>query len=261
MWFRLAAAGLAAALGLAATAAGLQARPFALIKERGRIMVCANPNALPFAAKNGERPGFQLELAKALAAELGVELEIGWVVFPLQVSRVDCDIILDAIVDEEVQAARRVKLSHPYQQSGVVMAFRSGVEPAADLASLKPGLRIAAMVGSMAQVLLGKRGVATIPFTFEDEMIAAVGSGEVDAAVISPASVGFYTLTHPDAGVQTAPVFSSIPELNWSLAVGMRKADDALVETVNGALDKLMADGTVNRIYASYGIEHRVPKQ
>jgi len=256
----LAACGAAAAVGLLA-AASLQARPLALIKERGRIMLCANPNALPFSAKDADRQGLQLELAKALADQLGVALEIGWVVFPFQASRVDCDIILDAIVDKEVQEERHVKLSHAYQRSGVMIAFRPGVEPATDLANLKPGLRIAAMVGSMAQAWLGQRGVPTIPFTFEDDMMAAVGSGEVDAAVVSPASAGFYNLTHPAASLQLARVFDAVPELNWSLAIGMRKADDALVDSVNGALDKLMADGTVDRIYASYGIEHRVPVQ
>ena len=73
-------------------------------------MLCANPNALPFSAKDAGRHGLQLELAKALADQLGVSLEIGWVVFPFQANRVDCDIILDAIVDKEVQEERRVKL-------------------------------------------------------------------------------------------------------------------------------------------------------
>jgi hypothetical protein len=33
------------------------------IKQRGRLVVCANPNALPFSSKTGDRPGFELELA------------------------------------------------------------------------------------------------------------------------------------------------------------------------------------------------------
>ena len=36
---------------------------------------------------------------------------------------------------------------------------------------LKPGLRIGTMVSSIARVYLGKRDIATIPFTFEDEMV------------------------------------------------------------------------------------------
>jgi ABC-type amino acid transport substrate-binding protein len=53
--------------------------------------------------------------------------------------------------------------------------------------------------------------------------------------------------------------FASVPELNWAVAVGMRKADDALVDSINAALGKLLADGTVQRIYAGYGIELHAP--
>ena len=251
--------GLFAALVFTITAAAAQARPLDVIKARGQLMVCANPNALPYAAKNGDRPGIQLELAKALADELGVGLEVGWVVFGNQVSRVDCDIVLDSIADKAVQGARRIKLSRPYQQSGVSLAFRPGLQPVATWADLKPGLRIGTLSSSMARVYLGQHRIDTIPFAFEDEMVEALGKGELDVAALSPATIGFYNLNHPDAPVAATMAFESVPELNWSVAVGMRKADDALIETVNAALEKLIQDGTVRAIYARYGVEHRLP--
>jgi ABC-type amino acid transport substrate-binding protein len=39
----------------------------------------------------------------------------------------------------------------------------------------------------------------------------------------------------------------------------MRKADDALAAAINEALDRMPANGTVRRIYASYGIEQSLP--
>jgi ABC-type amino acid transport substrate-binding protein len=39
----------------------------------------------------------------------------------------------------------------------------------------------------------------------------------------------------------------------------MRKADDALVDAVNAALDRMLEQGVVSRIYASYGIEPGPP--
>jgi ABC-type amino acid transport substrate-binding protein len=259
MIHRLIFAGMAVAFAQFACAPDLGARPLSSIKERGHLLVCANPNALPFAAKKGERRGVQLELAQALADQLGVALEVGWVVFPNQIFAVDCDIVLDSIVDAEAQGERRVKLSRPYQQSGVALAFRSGVAPVADYAQLKPGLRIGTMVSSIARVYLGKRDIATIPFTFEDEMMEALGKGEIDVAAVSPATIGFYNLTHPDTPAKATMAFAGVPELNWAVAVGMRKADDALVDSINAALGKLLADGTVQRIYAGYGIELHAP--
>jgi ABC-type amino acid transport substrate-binding protein len=43
------------------------------------------------------------------------------------------------------------------------------------------------------------------------------------------------------------------------VALGMRKADHTLVAAVNTALERMLADGIVNRICASYGIDQRPP--
>ena len=55
--------------------------------------------------------------------------------------------------------------------------------------------------------------------------------------------------------------YENQPEFRWEIAVGMRKSDDALVSAINQAIDRLVADGTVNRIYASYGIEPSLPRK
>ncbi|SMF82375.1 amino acid ABC transporter substrate-binding protein, PAAT family [Tistlia consotensis] len=261
MIWRLAAAALAALLGLCLYATDLAARPLDQIRERGRLLLCANPNALPWSARNGERHGIQVELADALARQLGVGLEVGWVVLSYHVARVDCDLVLDSIVDPEVQRERRVKLSRPYQRGGVVLAFRPGLPPLAGEAELTPALRIGAMVGSYVRLRLGQRRIGTIPYTFEDELIEALGRGELDVAAVSPASVGFYNLGHPEAPVTAVAAFAGVPELNWTVAAGLRKADAALVESVDRALDRLIADGTLQRIYAAYGVALTVPER
>src|SRR6202051_4475834 len=111
-----------------------RARPLDSIRSRGILMVCANPNALPFSSKTGDRRGFELELGEALANQLGVRLEVGWVVFPFQVGRVDCDVVLDAIVDQASAQERHVRLSKPYQVSGVAIARRPGFSGVTDFA-------------------------------------------------------------------------------------------------------------------------------
>jgi len=230
------------------------ARPLDSIQSRGLLVMCANPNALPFSSRTGDRRGFELELGEALASQLGVKLEVGWVVFPNQLGRVDCDIVLDAIVDQATAQERHVRLSKPYQVSGVAIALRPDLRGVADFADLK-GRRVGALVGSLTSVTLGQKGLPTIPFTFEDEMIEAVGKGELDAALATPASIGYYNLLHTDAPVTLVRAYEHEPEFRWEIAVGMRKSDDALVAAINQAVDRLLADGTVNRIYAGYGIE------
>ncbi|HEY2527695.1 MAG TPA: transporter substrate-binding domain-containing protein [Xanthobacteraceae bacterium] len=235
------------------------ARPLEAIRERGRIMLCANPNALPFSSKNGDRRGFELELGEALANELGVALEVGWVVFPIHVARVDCDILFDSIVDSETADDAHIRLSRPYTVSGVAIALRPGLTGISGFDDLKKDQRIGAIVDSLARARLGQKGLPTIPFTFEDEMLEALGKAELDVALATPATVEYYNLLHKNAPVTLIRDDVSMPELHWQVAVGMRKADDALVAAVNTALDHMLADGVVHRIYASYGIEQNLP--
>jgi len=237
------------------------ARPLESIRNRGSLLVCANPNALPFSSKTGDRRGLELELGEALANQLGVKLEVGWAVFPFHVNRIDCDIIFDTIVNKESANEQRVRLSKPYQASGVAIALRPALTGISGFSDLKKGQRVGAMVGSLASVTLGQKGLPTIPFTFEDEMIEALGKGELDAALATPASIGYYNLLHKDAPVTLVRAYESEPELRWEVAIGMRKSDDAMVAAVNEALDRLVANGTVNRIYASYGIEPTPPQR
>jgi polar amino acid transport system substrate-binding protein len=250
----------AMALVAAAVASSAAARPLDAIKQRGRLMVCANPNALPFSSKNRDRRGFELELGEVLAKELGVALEVGWVVFPFHVPRVDCDILFDSIVDRETAEDAHLRLSRPYIVSGVAIALRPGIEGIKGFGDLKKVKRVGAIVGSLASVRLGQKGLPTIPFTFEDEMIEALGKGELDAALATPATIGYYNMTHKDAPVSLVLDYEkSMPELHWEVAVGMRKADDALAAAINAALEHMLAEGVVHRIYASYGIEQSLP--
>jgi polar amino acid transport system substrate-binding protein len=80
------------------------ARSLESIRQRGVITLCAHPNALPFASRQGDVPGFQVEVARALAKQLGVSLQQHWVVNTFQYRRADCDIILDAIADRAMLA-------------------------------------------------------------------------------------------------------------------------------------------------------------
>jgi polar amino acid transport system substrate-binding protein len=59
--------------------------------------------------------------------------------------------------------------------------------------------------------------------------------------------------------VRFVHAYDSEPELRWNLAVGLRRADAPFREAIDAAIDRLVTDGTVARIYARYGIEHRPP--
>lgn len=107
---------------------------------------------------------------------------------------------------------------------------------------------------------LGKRGIATTPFVFEDEIMAAFAGREVDAAAVTPSAIGWFNLRHPDARVRRIAAFEDDPNLNWNVAVGLVSPDERLRQRVDAALEALLADGTIARIYGRYGIDLLAPQ-
>ena len=253
------AAGLSLALCVFFSAP-LQARPLQEIKQIGTLALCANPNALPHATKKSEdMPGFQIEIGRALAQAMGVQLHVDWIIPRMRSVTVDCDILLDTIAIPEVHEGR-VKLSHPYHKSGVALGLAPGnQDDVKGFNDLKPGQKIGVMANSVASVLLGKRGLEISPYAFEDEMVSDLAAGKLYACASSPASIQYYSFTHPESKLRVVYAYDTEPELRWNLAVGLRRADDAMLNAVNEAVDKLLADGTLKTIYARYGIEHRKP--
>ncbi len=253
--------GLLLALLAAALAPPLAARPLEDIRRRGVIELCAHPNALPFASRRGPLRGLQVELAERIARGLGVALAVDWVVTRWQIRYADCDLVMDTIVDREALAAAelRLRVSRPYFRSGVVLAVRPEYA-GRGLEDLPRSLRIGVMIGSLAHRRLERAGFVTIPFGFEDEMMAAVAAGEIDAAAVTPISLGWFRRSRPDLGLAVLDPFEGDAELSWDLAVGMRRSDRFLRRAVNRILQELLASGELAALYARYGIVFRPPR-
>jgi ABC-type amino acid transport substrate-binding protein len=176
----------------------------------------------------------------------------------MRASLVDCDMLLDVITVPEAQRAP-IKLSHAYQKSGVALALRPGSDTVQGFQDIAPNQRVGVMVNSLASKLLNQRGLRTVPYAFESDMIIDLANGELDACAVSPASIAYYMQTHPGSGLRYVHAYDAEPELRWNLAVGLRRSDDALLDAVNSALDKLIRDGTLEQIYMHYGIAYRQP--
>src|ERR1700751_4272634 len=245
-----------AAIGLASRA---QARTLDAIRESGVLGLCAHPNSLPFASKAGDPPGFQIELGQALAKQLGVALKPDWVITIYQLRSAGCELVLDVIADREAQGETNLKISKPYYRTGVALA----VLPASQLTSFKSldeHTKVGVLVGSIAAMTLGQRHVPTSTFGFEIDSLEALANHEIDAAAVTPTMASYYNLTHPDKAVRILDPDDSVPNLAWNVAVGMVRPDDSLKDAVDQAMQRLSADGTVERIYHRYGVILQMPK-
>jgi polar amino acid transport system substrate-binding protein len=240
-------------------ATSVSARGLAEIKASGTLAVCAHPNALPFSAKDGKVHGFQLDMAEALARQLGVGLTREWIISRYDIFRAPCDVVMDSIADPEAQEDSGLQLSKPYRRSGVALVVRSDGRGARSISDLR-GRRVGVLTSSIAAMTLNEGGVDTLPANFEDELLAYLAKGEVDAAAVTATSAGYYNLRHPNAKLKVVYLFDNMTDLSWNVAVGLRRPDDALRSAVDDALDRMLANGTVKRIYASYGVALQPPK-
>jgi polar amino acid transport system substrate-binding protein len=225
----------AVVLALLVLCSAAHARPLEEIRARGEISVCANPNALPFASDKAETPGFQIEIARALAQQLGLKLKVEWIIPRYRAAAVDCDMLMDAIVRPELQTPA-LKWSVPYQTSGVALAFAPGKPTVASYRELRAGMRVGVMMSSVASLIVSKTPATMVPFGFEDDLVAAIASGEIDAGAITPATAGYHNMKNPGHAVTVVHAEDSEPDLRWQVAIGLRRADEALLTAVNGAL-------------------------
>ncbi len=237
----------------------LAARSLETIRAFGTLGLCAHPNSLPFASKAGDPPGFQIELGRALAAQLGVPLKPDWIITIFQMRAADCDIVMDTIADREAQGETNLRLSKPYYHSGVALAVPAD-SALTSFESLTGDTKVGVQVGSMAAMVLSRRHVPTSTFGFEVDSLEAVAHREVAAATVTPSAAAYFNQTHPDNALRILGFDESEPNLTWNVAVGMIRPDDKLREAIDEALDRLRADGTIERIYQRYGIVLEAPR-
>ncbi|MDI3565277.1 ABC transporter substrate-binding protein [Bradyrhizobium sp. Arg816] len=245
-----------AAIGLCGPA---QARTLDAIRASGALGLCAHPNSLPFARKSGDPPGFQVELGQVLARELGVPLRLDWIITQYQMRSANCDILLDVIADREAQGETRLRLSKPYYRTGVALAVPSS-SALTSFKSLSEHTKVGVQVGSVAAMIIGQRRVPISTFGFETDSLDAVSNHEIDAAAVTPTAASYFNLTHPDKALRILDRDEGVADLNWNVAVGMVRPDDALREAIDGALERLRNDGTIDRIYGRYGIVLQAPR-
>jgi polar amino acid transport system substrate-binding protein len=254
------------------------------VKERGELVVSMDPANLPYSSARDERdrPGLDVELARALARQLGVRLRIEWLDVQHETAvgellKHQCDLVLgeaievNAVADDEPLAGK-VVYSRPYYGTGYVLVHRKkgpGPAPAA-LAALKPApsgtgtgtltapLRLGTEAGSIADYRLRQRGLLRQLFRNQLATLKALDDGGIDYAYLW-ANVGWTLHVSPDYGARLELVPGYVPEDHWNIAIAMSPGDDELKRHVDAALESLINEGTVAQVLARYHVAAFAP--
>lgn len=246
-----------------------QARAATLAEMRAdnELELCAHPDALPYSsAASGAQPGFQVELTEALAKELGLPLKVTWITSRPNARFTTCDAfagvaVMDADDGADGPPDKVMPLLHtkPYMALRTVLATQRAPESLTGLDSLR-GLRVAVPSGSWAHVLLVKADIPVlVRFLHDDAIIDAIASGQADAGIVSEIGLGWFQKNHPDvpmAGTKT-PIAGL--DLDFDIAMGLRRANLATRDEVDAALARLRDNGTIAAVLARYGIPYHAP--
>ena len=114
--------------------------------------------------------------------------------------------------------------------------------------------------GSMAAMVLSQRHVPTSTFGFEVDSLEALANHEIDAAAVTPTVASYFNLTHPTNAVRILDRDESEASLNWNVAIGIVRPDERLRDAIDTALERLRAEGTIDRIYGRYGVVLQSPR-
>jgi polar amino acid transport system substrate-binding protein len=188
--------------------------------------------------------GFEVELADALAREMGIRaafVQNDWQMLVPALERGDCDVILNGFEVTPAHAAR-VRLSRPYYRFAVTLVVRRAdaghVHALADL----HGRRVATLGGSYAaDVLAAAPGVVPVLYEGVEEPYLDLEQGRVDGVVLDNVIAARYGLTRDDLG-QAAEIGAG------SYALGVPLDDAALTQAIDDALTRVRASGTLRAI-------------
>ncbi len=245
------------AIALVSAIASADAAPLESVRERGMFGICAHPDALPYSSQDRTTPGFQIEIAEAIAKQLGVRLHVDWIVFTRHARRTDCDATIGSIVKADDGGPRRgPRLTKPYVTSGYVLVVPAKAASVERLEDVKG--KIAVEHTSWPHYVLDQRKIPVSTYGSPFDVLDAVTKGQAAAGLVSDAYAGWYLKLQPGT-IKISETYVPERDFRWNVAIALRNADTPLVDAVNRALDTLIADQTIPKIFARYGIAYRPP--
>lgn len=247
----LLAAGVASAALLAA-ALPASAQTVDAIKAKGKVTVGMLVDFPPFGITDtaGKPDGYDADVAKLLAKEMGVPVEIVPVTGPnripyLQTNKVD---LLVASLGITAERAKQVQFSSPYAaiQIGVMAPATVAIKTPADLAGKRISVTRAA-TQDVAVTAVAPKEATLMRFDDDASAVQALLSGQVDAIGISNVVGQQIRAMAPQANYEMKFVLSRQVQ-----GIAMRQGQDDLLKWVDAFVAKIKADGSLNAIHRKW---------
>ncbi len=199
---------------------------------------------------NKEYVGFDMDLARAVAKQMGYTVEIQNIGFDglipaLEAGNIDMIVSGMSITEER---SKKIAFSKPYYKSGLSMVVKSDNNSITSFKDLE-GKRIAVQIGTTGAEEARKIKDAKVrEYNSNSEAYMELKAGGVDA-VVNDLPVNEYYLTK--SGEKGAKLVGDIMNAE-EYGMAMTKKNTELVEKVNKALDELKKNGEYEKIYMKW---------
>ena len=209
----------------------------------------------PFESQNekGEIVGFDIDIVSAIAQKAGIEVK--FVNTPCEgifnaLAQGDRDLLVSSITitDERKQT---MDFSDPYFDANQLIAVKadSKVTRFDDLKALKVGVQTGTTGDEAVAKLQGKNSANIKRFESTPLALKELEAGGVDAVVADNGVVINYVTNNSGARFKTVNDAAFVPE---HYGIPVKKGNAELLAKLNKGLAEIRADGTYDRIYATY---------
>lgn len=227
------------------------------VKEDGVLrVVTRNSPATYFQDRNGET-GFEYELVKRFAEDLGVELKIE--------TSDNMDELFDemqkpggpvlaaaGLIDTE-NRRKQVRFSRPYLDVTPQVIYRNGQSRPTDANDLV-GKRIMVLKGSSHAEQLAALKLKNPAIEYEEsdavevvDLLRMVDEGQIDLTLVDSNELAMNQVYFPN--VRVAFDLGEGRQQRWAVALG---EDNSLLNEINSFLDKVQKNGTLQRLKDRY---------
>ena len=222
----------------------------------GKLTMSTNASFPPYemVADDGSFEGIDIEVAGAIAEKLGLELQVDDMGFDaaLQAAQTGkSDMVMAGVtITEERQAVMDFSNSYANGVQVVIVKEGSPIQTVDDLANAN---MIGCQMGTTGYIYCSDTpengGFGEDHVTPYDDGAAAVQAlmnGQIDAVVIDNKPAQEYVAANPGLKILDGEF------TNEDYAIGVAKGNTALLDAINGALEELTNDGTIQSIVDKY---------
>ena len=216
----------------------------------GKLVMATNAEFPPYEFHDGDKiVGIDAEIAQAIADELGMELEIEDIAFDSNIPEIvsgKADMALAGMTVTEDRKAS-VDFSDTYATASQMIIVKEDSEIAGpdDLKGVTVGVQLGT-TGDIYVSDLEADGTTVERYNKGFEAVQALSQGKIDAVVIDgePAK----TFVSETEGLKILDEAFTVEEY----AIAVKKGNTELLDKVNGALETLKDNGTLDEIVAKY---------